>query len=178
MQKKFAGAIFFSRQTENGDVSLLEVKAISALSIFRISSQMTQSIGSVQTRHSTEVFSCWSLPSQRIQHATQNGWCINNSSFAKQHPPVCIGFCIRKRSSIPSPSILSRKSNRFIPLASVQRKLTKRTMAFSVSRQQAVELAVLVSFAAFSVCCAGFFERNETGMAEQASAGMETISST
>ena len=51
-------------------------------------------------------------------------------------------------------------------------------MAFSVSRQQAVELAVLVSFAAFTVCCAGFFERNETGMAEQESAGMETLSST
>ena len=53
----------------------------------------------------------------------------------------------------------------------------KETMVFSVSRQNATELAVLVSFAAFTVCCAGFFQRNETGMAEQETSGMETISS-
>ena len=51
-------------------------------------------------------------------------------------------------------------------------------MAFSVSRQQAVELSLLVSFAAFTVCCAGFFEKNETGMTAEPSDGLKTLSST
>jgi len=50
-------------------------------------------------------------------------------------------------------------------------------MIFSVSRQQATELAILVSFAVFTVACAGFFEKNETGMTNESSEGLETVSS-
>jgi hypothetical protein len=51
-------------------------------------------------------------------------------------------------------------------------------MVFSISRQTA-EVTLLVSFAVFTVCCAGFFEqRNETGMADKPSGGLEAVSST
>jgi hypothetical protein len=50
-------------------------------------------------------------------------------------------------------------------------------MVFSVSRQTA-EVTLLVSFAVFTVCCAGIFEqKNETGMGDEPSGGLETASS-
>ena len=50
-------------------------------------------------------------------------------------------------------------------------------MGFSVSRQT-TETALLVSFAVFTVCYAGLFERNnETGLDDEISSGLETASS-
>lgn len=49
-------------------------------------------------------------------------------------------------------------------------------MGFSVSRQT-TETALLVSFAVFTVCYAGLFERNnETGLDDEISSGLETAS--
>jgi len=51
-------------------------------------------------------------------------------------------------------------------------------MVFKISHQ-AVEVTLLVSFAAFTVCCAGFFDqKNETGLADGPSDTLESISST
>ena len=137
---------------------------------------MTHSIGlpkfSVQTnscalwRRSEELFSpCWLVfaePAHNTRHRTEARRLVHSSSGTR-------------------PVLHSSESHyyryRYNPCIIVEEpSIYKETMVFSVSRQHATELAVLVSFAAFTVCCAGFFQRNETGMAEQET-GMETISS-